>query len=523
MTVYKKILLENLPTLLNLYDQDPLSDTFGVGDRLHWGWKVSDFANATLQGGVHSLAIAIQLNLVDKTDEVLSIIDSAIRAIPKIATSKGSLQEAYPKEHSWCVTALVAFDTLSAIKYLGDRLNDSNRREYLEIVRPLIDFITNNNEEHAIISNHLATGLAAIVLWNELAGESNQHWKILLRTIKSHQSEEGWHKEYESADPGYSTLCLYYLASAALSLDGIEKKEVVDSINSAAEYLQYFIHPDNTIGGLYGSRNTEVYYPGGIVALADDDNTLGLMVAQLQTGIEEGSHLLPQHIDIGNFIPCINSYAMAAWHTEQSSISSSRITVPSNTSFTKNFEQAGIYIHSNDTYYAIVNYKKGGTVKVFNKLTGKLDCEDGGLVGTLSNGKKVSTQVFQEGQTFEQLEMTSSFYQLNNSAITPFKTIIIRLMSLTIFRSVGLGNLFKKQIVKLLMTGKRKVNGEVKRKFDFQEHKIIVSESVSGSLRMDQITHPGKFKSIHMASSGYHLPQHFDSPLNSQIISFIWA
>ena len=131
MNIYKDILIQNTEKLLNLYDLDPASETLGFGDRPHWGWKVSDFPNATLQGGVHALAIGIVLGVHENEDFVLSVIDKAICAIPKIASSKGSLQEAYPNEHSFCVTALVAFDVLSAIERLGPKLDEKTRKGLL--------------------------------------------------------------------------------------------------------------------------------------------------------------------------------------------------------------------------------------------------------------------------------------------------------------------------------------------------------------------------------------------------------
>ena len=73
--------------------------------------------------------------------------------------------------------------------------------------------------------------------------------------------------EYEGPDPGYQTLCTHYLSSI-LEIEKSEKLLV--SLKKSGEFLSHFIHPDGSIGGLYGSRNTEVYYPGGISKLAMD-------------------------------------------------------------------------------------------------------------------------------------------------------------------------------------------------------------------------------------------------------------
>jgi len=69
-----------------------------------------------------------------------------------------------------------------------------------------------NNESHAVISNHLAAAAAALLLWSKLSGCDNKKYSELLEIIYRNQSEEGWYKEYEGADPGYQTLCTHYLS-----------------------------------------------------------------------------------------------------------------------------------------------------------------------------------------------------------------------------------------------------------------------------------------------------------------------
>ena len=132
MNIYKEILRQNLPRLLSLYNLDACSATYGFGDRLYWGWKIADFANGTMQGGVHALAIALKLGLLEDEAFTLNLIDAAIKAIPRSQARNGSMSEAYPGENSFCVTALVAFDVLSAIRLLDHRLEKRQRLDYLQ-------------------------------------------------------------------------------------------------------------------------------------------------------------------------------------------------------------------------------------------------------------------------------------------------------------------------------------------------------------------------------------------------------
>lgn len=77
----------------------------------------------------------------------------------------------------------------------------------------MIHFQHKADEYHAFISNHLATVAVALYKWHALTGESvEKRGREILDRILKHQSEEGWYEEYGGADPGYQSLCTYYLA-----------------------------------------------------------------------------------------------------------------------------------------------------------------------------------------------------------------------------------------------------------------------------------------------------------------------
>lgn len=520
MNIYKCILRDNLPRLLSLYNLDCSSSTYGYGDRLFWGWKISDFVNGTQQGGVHALSIALNLSLIDNDDFALRAIDAVIKAIKKIRAKNGSLVEAYPGENSFCVTSLVAFDILSAINILRDHLPDIKMQEYMDIIRPLIQFITINDEKHAIISNHLATAAAAITLWEKLTGEHSSRDDDLLEQIFKHQSAEGWFKEYEGADPGYQTLCTYYLFCIWTIT---RNEELLRRLEKSASFLKYCVHPDGTIGGLYGSRNTEVYYPGGIVGLAPFSEDFAAIAHWLQRGFKNGQHILPQSIDVGNFIPLLNSYAAAAlyWENSQKYIEMAQTTAPYSKSMVKKFDHSGIYVHSTSKYHAIINYKKGGTIKVFDKIDNRIDLEDGGLFGRLTNGEHYSTQHFDPQNRFNNSTIKVNFYMVKEEYPTPLAHIILRMFGLTLFHWIKFGDQFKQFIVRRLITGKKKIDGQCLREFQLHEDKIIVRETINMPRNSIQIKHLGKCKSIHMASSGYYLKQIEQEHQHSDIVEFV--
>jgi hypothetical protein len=188
--------------------------------------------------------------------------------------------------------------------------------------------------------------------------------------------------------------------------------------------------------------------------------------------------------------------------------------------FEKDFEEAGIFIKSTRKYYAIINYKKGGTIKVFDKISCKIDLEDGGLFGELDDGTKFSTQQLQESNDFRNREIVARFYKTKQAYPRPIDFIVLRVLSLTFFKSLFLSNLFKKFIVKKLFTGRSRIDGYASRMFEFFEDKIIISEQVKKPGRCKVIGHFGKVKSIQMASSGYYNRQLEQLPSKSKFVEF---
>ena len=71
--------------------------------------------------------------------------------------------------------------------------------------------------------------------------------------------------EYDGFDPGYQTLCTYYLAEADRTNPDLG---LIEPLRRSIEFLCNFANPDGSFGGTYGCRNTRFYYPGGIEALA---------------------------------------------------------------------------------------------------------------------------------------------------------------------------------------------------------------------------------------------------------------
>ena len=149
------------------------------------------------------------------------------------------------------------------------------------------DFLIRSSEQHSLISNHLAGAALGLFKAGELFQEKrySDHGQFLLNSILTNQSTEGWFPEYGGADPGYQTLCMHYLAQIYIIKPSPELKL---ALGKSLGFLKYFAHPDGTFGGEYGSRRTEIYYPGGIALLASEFPDAASLNRYMLSSIEAG-------------------------------------------------------------------------------------------------------------------------------------------------------------------------------------------------------------------------------------------
>lgn len=507
-----------LPRLLALYDVDPVSPTYGMGDRYRWAWKLIDFGNGTFQGAAHGLSRLMVNNLLPDGFSQVSMfkrIDAMFHGARKLTRNNGSLEEAFPYESSFCVTALIAYDLLSTIEMLSSILEKDKRKVYFSIIEPMISFLHRADETHAFISNHLATAAAALFKWADLTGErGEERGQLFLDRIIRKQSCEGWFWEYDGADPGYQTLCTYYLSDIhRLNSDSI----LLDSLRRSIQFLWYFAHPDGSFGGMYGSRNTRFYFPAGIEALAGEIPEAEALALFMRQSVAKTRTVTLATMDEPNLVPMFNAYCYAAAIVKgQSEIKRrkelkgkerSEATLPCHDKdiWSKHFPDAGIFIDKGVEHYTIISHHKGGVCYHFVGDAERL--VDTGRVVRNKTGGYFSTQAFNRQNTIEVSEesiiVDAQFSAIRHQLPTPFQFMILRFLSLTAFRSFFISKLIKKMLVRLLITGKRFIKVANKRVISLQPKLSIADSFIGNTEDLTKISVNAPFSAIHMASHWY--------------------
>lgn len=510
---YLKEIHAAIPRLLSLFDTNEFSPSFGMGDRQYWGWKTTDFANATYQGAAHGLSILYYHDLLPdylSRAACLDYIAMMFHGAKTITRRDGSLEEAFPYEGSYCVTALVAYDLLSAL----DFVEDLNKDEHLETIEPMIDYLIQSDEHHAFISNHLTTAAAALFKWVKLFPDHSHTQRAqdkagaLLERILSHQSDEGWYDEYGGADIGYQTLAVSYLCDI---LHGQNDNHVLRaSLEKSSNFLQYFVHPDNSIGGAYAQRNTRVIYPDGIRFLGTDDAISAAITTKISQAVAKQHVVTLSAIDSPNFIPLFNSYCRAAAldaTVKEAAKSDHSLPCEIKDSFIKEFSEAGLFIYSSEKFYSVISTKKAGVLYIYDRAQ-EITCWDYGALYQDSAKRLYGGQVSSDAAGFvfndedQTLRIKSPLERITYPYPDPYKFIVLRILNVTVMRFAALREVIKRLLVSLLIDKKSKAFGVTIREIKFGDE-IQIHDTVESDLTLEacKINHP--FYGIHMASQGY--------------------
>jgi hypothetical protein len=510
---YSEALQWNLPRVLALFDSDKTSISYGQGDRYHWAWGLIDFGNGTFQGVAHGISRLWKHKLWPyNTPKELFIerIDSLFTGAENLMRKDGSLEEAFPNEGSFCVTALAAFDLLCTISLLGDDIDEAIEQRWLKIVEPMIAFLIKSDETHSIISNHLATAVAALTRWHQYTQDQASECRAeeLLERILIHQSSEGWFKEYEGADPGYQSLCIYYLADAHKNRPDWK---LLEPLRRSIQFIWYFAHPDGSFGGTYGSRCTRFYYPAGVLSLVDQIPEAKALAAGMGESISNQQVVTLSAIDEPNLVPMFNAYCWAAalvqeGHGEFKLEQEMALMLPaySNVSFRKHFPKAGLIIDRGDSHYTIFSYHKGGVFYHFVK--NELKMINAGVVVINNRGKFGSTQSWNGNNSIElddeRITVHAKFAAMPKQLPTPWKFLILRSLCVTLFRSSKMREWIKQLLVRLLITGVKQWSGSNKRTIYFGKE-LKLYDKTDVPLGCEIHSNVNDFVSIHMASQGY--------------------
>jgi len=492
-----KIQIESkLYHMLSCLDRDPLSKTYGCFDRLYWGWKLKDYADITLQRMVYpTTKILLDNNMLD--NKHLHWILGSIKYTDKKLHSDGSIDQAFFGEHSHAGTGFLLFDITNLYILLKDLLNKEEKKLFISIFQKMGKYLLKYDENHGLISNHLLGVSASLI--NLYLIQQNEVYKVkameYIDRVIENQNTEGYFVEYNGADAGYQSLAIYYLSYIYKNYptDKIKK-----SLYKAVEFISYFIHPDGSYSGEYGSRNTEILYIGGLALLSDENKLAKSIVSFMMNSYDNHKTVTLDSIDDGNLAPLLNSFLLIS-HVDTKI---SDVELPYQCNFIKEFKDIGVIVYSNENYYSIVNIRKGGVLKVFDKKSLTNIINHSGFYYKKNENYYTSSQCLNNNYEFinNTLKFKVLFSQLKQPIPSVLNFIILKLGYLVFNKSYFVRELFKKILAKLLIERKADNVKGIDIEIIFNQDSVNI-EILDDSHRYEKKM---KFSTIHMASSKYY-------------------
>lgn len=514
------------PRLLSLQDRELYSPTYGCFDRNYWQWKFVDFPGSRFQEAVFSLALLYSEqfdgNPYYQKDRMRLWASAGMRFWAGLSGRDGSFNEAYPNEHSFVATAFGLLSVAEAFSILRPELDDSDVGVIYEGMVRAGDWLLSNEESHAFISNHVLGAAAALNELYAITGHDmyKSRAEYFVDAVLARQSPEGWFLEYTGADPGYLTQGIYYLARY---WQKTKDAAILGALGRAVAFLAHFVHPDHTVGGEYGSRNTEFYFPAGQEILYDVIPMAAAVAEHMAEGIKKRTSAGLAAMDAYNFMPLFSNYLVS--HVESSRRKTVARTLPKlpfqkEGGFVAYFEHAKLAAIKKGGYYAVLGAGKGGVIKIYSTGRGELLYSNCGYKGVLKGGRAVSTQS-QDDAVVEHEAGTGLFNitgPLTGSRprlFTPLGFVAFRLYNLTLCRFPLFARFIKRLIVNVLIFRREVLPGTYRRRVRFDRDRIAIEDEIAleGRMGIERMALMERFTAVHMGSSKYFQLSELASPV----------
>ncbi len=509
---YHKFKESSVRRILSHINLEPSSVSFGSLDRNFWGWKKRDFSDSTLQFALVPLLRASVGNEHDK------LLKAAIDFSISVTHKNGSCDQSYPFEgHP------KTFLDIAPLFYQGllsqNLIFDSNWKDKIrKHLMKCLEFSVQRDEDYGIISNHLAHDafryLEASVVLNEEKYYQKAFYEIA--RIEAFTSPEGWNLEYNGADPGYQTRTLSYLSRCLQILTEKYSHRRGDLLRleslclNSMKFLQAAILPDGTLFDAFGSRNTQLIYPSGLEFCHHYfKGEFFELVVRVRESIEQGRTLWPMDLDFDNFLRLFDDYLLADhWKKINSGgpIETQNVLVPEYTLRLWGLKKILI-----GEYALFIHIGYGGAFALYKGS--KLVAREAGLLVRSSSGKFLGTkntlsparEVLPENEKLsDKIEIESDLFEATHQDLNPYKLVVLRLLNLTFLRWGWCADLFRRLVVRILISGKKSGSSMVnRRRISWEKDTITVEDHLSLPFLGAEVFSVPHLNLFHMASSRY--------------------
>jgi hypothetical protein len=292
---------------------------------------------------------------------------------------------------------------------------------------------------------------------------------------------------------------------------------VLDSLCRSVEFYSHCVHPDGSVGGVYGSRHTALYFPGGLEILSRELPLAAAVARFMRERLGRQNVVTPSTADLENFPPLAYTYLEACLNVGDGSSPAEALLPCEALNGVRRFPDSTLAVAGTPHYYAVVNQAKGGVCRIFGRSSGGIVYEDAGYLLRSASGAWTS-QLIGFGQAEDtgdgnEIASTTPLGEARQELASPARFVVLRVLNLTLFRSPFLGNLLRRWIVARLITSRRPGPFRLRRRIHFEADRITVHvrlEAAAGA-HADSVELPRWLTAIHMGSAKYFHPSELEA------------
>ena len=319
--------------------------------------------------------------------------------------------------------------------------------------------------------------------------------------IDENTSECGYSVEYGGDDPSYQTRTLKYLVKCLPLLDGLMYEKCLSLCLQMTYYLKNCVLKDGTLYSAFGSRNSEIIYPSGIIQMSNNYLQFADLANNISTSILNNITITPDILDFDNYIRLVDDY------------------IDSNNKYL--FKYLIIDIKSSNKFYPIKKIVKqrytiylkpsvGLPLIIFRddtcvyKNSGILirDKNNKFWGSQLTNGDFISRD--------NRFLYKGFLYNSKHQEMNTFQLLTLRILNFSLLKVTILGNIFRRYVVRKLMFSKSFKRFPFKRLVIITDDKLVVRDCLDFDPKeIKQCFQVPNMSLIHMASSRYSDNNHF--------------
>ena len=453
--LYLKPILDNAPRLLGLLNRNVSSSSYGSFDREYWHYNTVDFSCARKQEAVLTLTLLYSRkhdkNRYYQSSEIFDYIRAALKFWTIIQNGNGSFNEWYPSENSFVVTSFSTYAVSESLLLIKDELLQDEYESVIEALVKAGDWLISRNETRVM---NQQTG-AAIALFNLYLLTDNEAYrhssnkKILL--LDQRQSDEGWFLEYGGPDIGYLSLAIDYLSKYYVKT---KDDTVLAILERALGFIKCFIQPNLIAGGEYTSRNTEYLIPHGFELLSRTNEDAFFAASIVRKSLLK-TESFPALFD-DRYLTYVGYTWLQAFqdaNPELDEKADDAVNEHFATPFRRYFKESGLLVINDEDKYLVLNTKKGGSFRIFDKSSGHAYSDSGILVS--SENKWFTSgwlSDFQADVGEDSVTVSGNMWKIPDKTLTPASNILLRLFQMTLGRSTAVSLWIKERLRDLLIT-----------------------------------------------------------------------